>query len=157
MSDPHPAEDLLRPTLADTESPVALYSLQAFCLTAFFGGPFAAVGFWGLNAHRVGRIRQELPWMLAFAALTFAVLAALELWLPSAEGRPMSFTERVLVRLYALGIVGVAWLRWRARYRAMQITGLDSPNGTVPSIACIVVGVALYVFAAEWIHGRVHA
>lgn len=157
MRDPHPAEDLLRPTLADTEAPVALYSLQAFYLTGFFGGPFAAVAFWGLNAQRLGRLRRELPWLLLFTLLTFAVLVALELWLPSAGGRPISFTERVLVRLYALGIVGTAWFRWRARYRAMQVTGLQSPNGTLPAIACILLGVVLYILAAEWIHGRVHA
>lgn len=138
--------DLLQPSIDRVASPHrAIYSATAGYLTAFFGGPFAAVGMAGLNAWRLGRLRTD---MLGLAG-GFAVAVGLSAFLlrPDLFGRAdLEFATRdvrIASRALALALFGAYWFLHRRYYRGMQLLGLEAPRPWPAAIACVVADIAL--------------
>jgi hypothetical protein len=141
MEPPDRRERLLQPTLSASSQAIPLYSVQAFFLCAFFGGPFAALAFWSVNARRAGRLQADAPLIATVAVLFVAGLWFLMRAVPSDEPAPSWL--RLGIRLAAIGLVGIAYLRYRERYRAMTVAGIDSPNGAIVAIGCALAGAAV--------------
>lgn len=138
--------ELLQPSIAKVDGPQrAIYSTTAGYLTAFFGGPFAAIGMAGLNAWRLGRLRTDAPALAGGAAL--AVGLVVFLLRPDLFGQAdLDFSTRDLrigVRILALLLFGAFWFLHRRYYRGMQLLGLESPQPWPAAIACIVANFAL--------------
>lgn len=133
--------DLLQPSIGRVEaSQRAIYSVTAGYLTAFFGGPFAAVGMAGLNARRLGRLRTDALALAGGIALAVGLIALL--LRPELFGRgDLDFSARdvrIGSRVLALFLFGAYWLLYRRYHRGMKFLGLDPPRPWLAAIACIV-------------------
>lgn len=125
--------DLLRPSLSRNDAPrLAPYSQQAGFLTAFFGGPPAALFMAGVNAQRMGRLQKDLPWLIAmgvlFVVMELALLQtdagrAAATWMQSEVG------WRTYHKLLGLVFFGVASLAHVREQRAATLMGADRPSG----------------------------
>lgn len=141
-----PSNDLLQPSIGQLSSPQrAIYSATAGYLTAFFGGPFAAVGMAGLNAWRLGRLRTDALALAGGAALATGSLSFL--LRPDLFGwANLDFSMgdvRIGARVLGLLLFGAFWFLHRSYYRAMQFLGLEPPSPWLPAIACIFANIAL--------------
>jgi hypothetical protein len=139
-------DDLLRQSIGKVDNPQRpIYSATAGYLTAFFGGPFAAVGMAGLNAWRLGRLRTDALALAGCAALAVGLITFLlrpDLFGPADFGFSTR-DVRIGARVLALLLFGAFWLLHRRYYRAMQLLGLEPPSPWLPAIACIVANVLL--------------
>jgi hypothetical protein len=147
-------DDLLRPSLqASDAGQKAIYSTTAGYLTAFFGGPFAAIGMSALNAWRLGRLRADALAMVAALALTFTVFAFL--LRPDAFGQPdLEITTRSIrlaTRVLGLALFGAFWLLHKRYYRGMQLLGLPPPNPWPAAIACAAIDFAITMGLVAWV------
>ncbi len=144
-------EHLLTPSLASTPPPRPLFSFQALFLTAFFGGPLAAVGLAGINARRADRWRRD-AWLCGLVALAwFAVLVLVGVAI--AQGQFPSWLEgfgakaqrnlRLLGRIVALGLAGLFYHRHRPLWVAQRLAGTESPNPWKVGLAAIGVATLL--------------
>ena len=147
-------EALLQPSLggAAGRPRKAPYSTQAQVMSAFFGGPLAALAVWAINSQRLGRLSRDAVWLLLAALLWVAALlyffghceAAWCLDLSANIGSP-----RIWMRGLALAVfAGGAWLH-RREQAACDLTGQTRPNGTVLAIVLILAGNGLQMLA-EW-------
>jgi hypothetical protein len=137
--------DLLQPSIGRVDSPQrAIYSATAGYLTAFFGGPFAAIGMAGLNAWRLGRLRTDALALAGGIALAVGLVAFL--LRPELFGyQELEFAARdvrIASRVLALLLFGAYWLMHRRYYRGMQILGLEPPRPWPAAIACVAVNFA---------------
>jgi SpoVK/Ycf46/Vps4 family AAA+-type ATPase len=70
-------DDLLSPTLSAQRNLRGLYNSTGFFLCAFFAGP-AGAGVYGIaNSHRLDRLRQDAPVIVALVAAAFLTLLLL--------------------------------------------------------------------------------
>ncbi len=149
-------EDLLRPTLGGIRQTPALYSSTGFFLSAFFGGPLGAGVYGAINSHRLGRLRQDLPVLLALVASCFwlVALASAEGWLAGLvdllndrEQRAMQFALR------AAGLVCFAafYALHRQYYRAGQVSGVEPLSGWIPGLVALVAGVLANMAFIDWL------
>ena len=155
---PSTREDLLRPSLSrPADVATAPYSSQAAFLTAFFGGPAAAVAMFSINSWRLGRAgRDAAAIALALAAyigcmvfaqspdLGLAVKTELLRWLG-----PGIWT--VMLRLIGLAIFLLALLVHRREQRSAELFGLVRPNPWIVGIGLIAFGWACDVGLARWL------
>lgn len=124
------SEVLLQPTL-ETSAPAPLVSPNATFLTAFLGGPWAALWVCAVNVRRLGRVRRELPALALGAALGVVALALAGIaaarpelvagFIPSGW-RPPTVVRRIGTFL-GLATWGVFYLRLRPYYRAAELAG----------------------------------
>lgn len=152
-------EDLLRPSLSDTANSPSLYNSTGFFLAAFFAGP-AAAGVYGLaNSQRLGRLKQDLPTIVALVAGSFLLLlvAHRQGGLASLAGllddRPARAAQLV-VRILGLACFAAIYLLHRQHYRAAQVSGVDTLPGWIPGIAAVVIGLLANGAFALWLVGR---
>ncbi|MGE0031013.1 MAG: hypothetical protein AB7T20_07835 [Steroidobacteraceae bacterium] len=146
-------EDLLRPSLQASDSgQKAIYSTTAGYLTAFFGGPFAAIGMGILNSWRLGRIRADALIIVAAIAAALAVFSFL--LRPELFGQPeLDVTTRnirLVTRLLALALFGAFWLLHKRYYRGMQLLALAPPNPWPAAIACGSIDLLLTMALLAW-------
>lgn len=128
MSEPS-IQALLQPSLSRVAMATrAPYSKQMLFLTAFFGGPLAALLGFGLNVQRLALWRRD-GWLIGLAAL-----AGLALW-PSAAA-----WSTVGTRVLALSLLGLGVWRHRREHAGADMMAVPRPNGWVPGIALLVVG-----------------
>ena len=152
-------DDLLRPSLSGTSNARALYNSSGFFLAAFFAGPAAAGVYGAAISYRLGRLRQELPVIVALVAACFLVLlvanregglTALAGWLGDKPARAVQLAIRAL----GLACFGAIYLMHRNQYRAAQVSGVDPLPGWVPGIAAVVVGLSANLALAAWMKGH---
>jgi hypothetical protein len=148
-------DELLQPVLRDTSSiSAAPYSVQALFLTAFFGGPLAAVAMLATNSYRLRRAYKDLPMLLLGAAI-FLVSAwiiyrtgagvVLRDWLTQTLGQR---GIQLFFRLEALAIAGGGYLLHRQEQRTSDLLGLKRPNGWIGGLASLALGIVLQVLIA---------
>ena len=152
-------EDLLQPSLSGTRNAPALYNSSGFFLVAFFAGP-AAAGVYGVaNSHRLGRLRQDLPVILALVAASFLFLmmahgngwlSGLASWLGDRQSRAV----QLAVRAVGLACFGAIYLMHRQQYRAARISCVDPLPGWIPGIAAVVVGLLANSAFDSWLKGQ---
>lgn len=145
----HPKRpDLLRPSLSPSNRiERAPYSLQVGFLSAFFGGPLAAVGMSMLNSWRMGTLQRDAILLGAMGLLGAGLVGLLAVG--SAEGAAWLVTlERwfgrnagsYLERLGGLLLFAGEAALHRREQRAADLFGLPRPNGWIVGIAFIVGG-----------------
>lgn len=141
-------EALLQPSLGGAAGRLhqAPYSTQAQVMSAFFGGPLAALALWAINSQRLGRLQRDAVWLLLAALLWGAAL-----WLffgPAHLGAQIG-APRVWIRGLALAIFACGALLHRREQAACDLMGQTRPNGTVLAIVLILAGNGLQSLA-EW-------
>ena len=137
--------DLLQPSIGRVDSAQRpIYSVTAGYLTAFFGGPFAAVGMAGFNAWRLGRLRADALALAGGVAVAVGLIAFM--LRPDLFGRAdLEFATRdvrIASRALALALFGAYWFMHRRYYRGMRFLGLEPPRPWPAAIACVVADLA---------------
>ena len=150
-------DELLRPSLTDACVAKAPYSVQTMILTAFVGGPLAAIAITAVNSVRLRRwMRDFVPLLIALAAyIGFNIVLAWTQWgvdfraslREIAGAGAMSYLYRVI----AFTLFGLSYALHRKEQRSAQFMGLDSPNGWIAGIACVVCGISLQLALAAWL------
>lgn len=149
-------DDLLQPTLSEYRKPPALYHSTGFFLSAFFGGPMGAAIYASANAWRLGRLKGDLPLIVAIVAGAFLVgleankwglLTSLSEWLGGSDRRNLS----VVLRALGLACFGAIYLLHRRFYRAARVSGVEPLSGWVPGVIAVLVGFGVNVAFAGWI------
>ncbi|QRN99494.1 hypothetical protein JRI60_10945 [Archangium violaceum] len=161
LSEPH-TNALLQPTLTESAPQQALLSQRATFLTAFFGGPWAALYVMAANFRRLGRLDRAMPVLAAAALLgvvalvvSFVTIARPDL---AAEWMPSGVRSSLMVRrgnnLLGMLAWGACYLPMRAHFRAadMSSLGYARPWGTVVPALLVamlvhgaVVGLAVFL------------
>ena len=149
-------DDLLRPTLSDTQRVPALYNTTGFFLAAFIGGPLGAAIYGVANSHRLGRLMKDVPILLLIAATAYCVPYVLYQhgWLQQlmtlAGGRE---TRNYELFLRALGLLsfGAIYLMHRHFFRAAGVAGAKGLPGWVPGIAAVLLGFMANAAFVQWL------
>jgi hypothetical protein len=152
-------EDLFQPSLSGSRNAPALYNSSGFFLAAFFAGPAAAGAYGVANSYRLGKLKSELPRILAVVAGCFLILviASRQGWITAlAELFDDRFSRAVQLAMRAMGLAcfGTIYLMHRQHYRAASISGTDPLPGWVPGIAAVVVGLAANAAFLAWLKGH---
>ena len=139
---------LLQPSLQGVGAARAPYSVKTLFITAFFGGPIAAIAIMAVNAVRLRRLIRDLaPILLALAAYVGFMTAVVATdWGAEFQRTVNSFAEGGFVFLHralALAFFGLAYLLHRKEQRGADIAGLDRPNGLIAGGLCIAGGIGL--------------
>jgi hypothetical protein len=144
---------LLQPSL-QVQRPKSLpFSLQAQFLTAFFGGPVAALGMGLLNASRLDRLRRDAAWLGALLVLYVALAYGFVL---SAAGEAVHAAAvdalglrapHYLDTAYALACFSIAAAAHRRGHQAAQLFGLAAPSPWKTGLILVAVG---YAIARVW-------
>jgi hypothetical protein len=137
--------ELLTPSLsADTRVPQAIYSAGTGFLASFLGGPMAGAVIALVNSQRLQRLRTD--WPIALLALAITVLIRLSVvdhfwdWLDPLLGRgSISF----VYQLVGMVLFGAIYALHKPYYRSMSLFGLKTPNGIVPGLLAIAVGLGV--------------
>jgi hypothetical protein len=145
-------DELLQPSLQGAAVPRAPYSVQTAFLTAFFGGPLAAIAITVLNSVRLRRFRDLAPLSIALIAyLGFELASMSTAWglqfrsgvNELAGARGMTFFHRLI----ALGLFGIGYALHRREQRSADVMDLERPNGWIAGLACgaggVIVAIAL--------------
>ena len=136
--------DLLRPSLGDNTPAAALYSPTACWMTAFFGGPIAALVIFAVNFSRAGVLKRESTWFGAAVVVVIAALAYILQWMLELGEMPRE--GRLLVRACALVVAALLYWRLRPMFRAQEMFGRDSPNPWPIALGATAVNfVAMYL------------
>lgn len=153
---PHLSE-LLRPSLSRAAPPRSPYSQQTHFLSAFFGGPWAAMAMNLINSWRLGRLPRDAAWLLLGAA----AMLGLDAWLlQTASGQALLVQADALVGRNALAIASRALalllfllglLLHRREHQATDLMGLKRPNGLLPGIGLIVGGSVAETLWRAWL------
>jgi len=148
-------DELLRPSLGDAVAARAPYSVRTTFLTAFFGGPLAALAIIVLNSVRLRRWLPDLPVLgVVLAGFIAFVLAlywtewggGLRAYLQAIAGeRALTY----LFRLIALGFFGLGYALHRKEQRSADLIGMARPNGWIGGIACGIGGLIVQVTFAQ--------
>jgi hypothetical protein len=118
---------LLSPSVAASAAR-PYYSSNATFLTAFFGGPLAAVFMQGLNARFLGRWQRERLWL--GLAMLVAIVGIVLVSLPAIRPEVLPFmpewlgqksSARMASRALAVALWGALFLRMRPTYRAAEL------------------------------------
>jgi hypothetical protein len=144
-------DELLRPSLGDTDAMRAPYSVRTTFLTAFFGGPLAALAIIALNSVRLRRWLPDLPALgvvlVGFIGLVFALDrtdwgGSLRAYLYGMAGeRALTYLFRVI----ALGFFGLGYALHRKEQRSADLVGMARPNGWIAGIACAIGALVVQV------------
>ena len=136
--------ELLRPSLAaDARVPQAIYSAGTGFLSSFFGGPVAGALIALANSQRLRRL--HIDWPIALLAPAINVLIRLSVvdhfwdWLDRLLGKG---SVRYVADLVGLAFFGLIYALHKPYYRSMSLLGLKAPNGLLPGIIAIAVGIA---------------
>jgi hypothetical protein len=136
--------ELLRPSLAaDSRVPQAIYSAGTGFLSSFCGGPVAGALIALVNSQRLRRL--HIDWPIALLALGINVLIRVSVvdhfwdWLDRLLGKG---SVRYVADLVGLAFFGVIYALHKPYYRSMSLLGLKAPNGLLPGIIAIAVGIA---------------
>lgn len=137
--------DLLRPSLSHGSQVMAPYSPQAGFVSAFFGGPAAALLMGALNANRLKRLPLDAAWLIA----ALAAFVGLEYWLSTQAGvdalevlkdwvgvKPQHTVSTATGLLY----FGLCSLMHGRQQRMATLMGLDRPKGLWVGLLAIVLG-----------------
>jgi len=139
MSDSN--DNLFQPSL-NTETPAqALYSPVACWITAFFGGPFAALLIFGVNLRRAGLAARNASWLALAAAIAIASLVHL-VRIRLTEGETTA-DDRLVVRGAALVIAALLYWRLSSAYRAQQMFGIEPPQPWLMALAAIAFNILI--------------
>ncbi len=129
---------LLQPSL-DERRFKPLYSTSAMFAAAFFGGGFAVVVVAAVNAHRLGRVRQDAVWLLLGVAVTAA-----SGWLA------MDFLGFDNTRERRVAALGTGFAMWGLFYvlhgkmhRAMQTFGTKPPKPYLLLVVAVVIALIM--------------
>jgi hypothetical protein len=150
MAEGESLDRLLEPSLKRDASFEPLYSLRAGFFVAFFGGPFAALGFAALNSRRARRLAADLLPFVVFALIA----AACVVWtadLAASPAPPEWFSAlggkrrapRTVVTGVAILEFGLIALRHRPLYAANELRGDKPPSAWVPGLAAVLLGQAV--------------
>ena len=147
-------DELLRPSLTDTDVAKAPYSVQTVFLTAFLGGPFAALAITAVNSMRLRRLVRDLT-PLGIALALFVGFNLVLAWTEWGAGFRAGVREiagpgalSYVYRLIAFMLFGLSYALHRKEQRSAQFMGLERPNGLIAGIACVVGGIAVQVALA---------
>jgi hypothetical protein len=143
-------DDLLQPSLTeDRTDATAIYSPTAGYVSSFLGGPVAALAFAAVNSRRLGRLRADSPLLIAGLALFAAAIWWLETgpWHAAISDRHLSTGVRGAGLIY----FGAIYFLHRRHYRAMSMLGIDSPNGWIVGLACLLLGWASTLAFSMWL------
>ena len=147
-------DDLLRPSIEKTDTAhKAIYSTTTGYLTAFIGGPFAAIAMAAANSVRLGRLARDALPLAAAVALSvglYAFLARPE-WFGQAGLEFAARNARLGARVFALLLFGAFWLLHKRYYRGAELMGLEQPNPWVGGIACVLVGTGATLLVYNWL------
>jgi len=149
-------DDLLRPTLSDYRRAPALYSSTGFFLSGFFGGPIGT-GVYGLcNSYRLGRLKSDLPVVIALVAAAFFVVLLLNndgqmADLATLLGTRPARTFEVTLRAMAMACFGAIYLMHRKFFRAARVSGAKSLSSWVTGIVSTLVGFLSNTAFIAWI------
>jgi hypothetical protein len=122
------------------------YSAPAFAVSSLFGGPLSAVAFAAIEARALGRLQQDLPWLLLGAAgvLLASLLAAdwglLDPALRDLGTRSVPTWEHVAYRLAALGYFLAYWWLHREERRQLAAAGVPPVPGYAAGLVALLVG-----------------
>lgn len=142
-------DELLRPSLGTSRIAKAPYSVRTTFLTAFFGGPFAAVAITAINSIRLQRVGRDALPLAAVLVAYWSFLAALMLtdWGASLLASMQAFAGKqaysYLDRLIAMAAFGFGYMLHRKEQRSTDFMDLPRPNGWIVGIACIVASYIL--------------
>jgi hypothetical protein len=139
-------EDLLQPSIRSDLAIAAPPSTQAMFLTAFFGGPGAAVAIIAISSYRLRQLGRDLPVLLALLVAPLGLIAWVRL-APAAEslrswieGGIGSSGFTYLYRAMGLACFGIGyWLHLQA-HRNSELMGLKPPNGWLVGLPCVILG-----------------
>jgi hypothetical protein len=148
-------DELLRPSLEGSAVAKAPYSTRTTFLTAFFGGPLAAIAITALNSVRLQRVMRDLaPLGAALVAYVgFMLVLTFTDWGTSflaaiteiAGPRGTAYFDRLI----ALALFGLGYMLHRREQRSSDLMDLTRPNGWIAGLACIALAIALMAgFAA---------
>lgn len=142
-------QDLLKPSLQAARPAIAIYSTRASFFVAFLGGPLAIVLFTGLNSRRLGRLREDGPWLVLGGAIAVAATLTPFVLMDAASGADRGLLTaqnmRIASRALAILICGGYYLMHRAQHRSMQFLGLDPPEPWEPGVLCAIPGLLIGV------------
>ena len=149
-------DDLLRPTLSGYQRSPELYNSIGFFLSAFFGGPVGAAIYGGANSHRLGRLSNDLPLLVAVVAAAFLLPLLLHDagWLPRIAGLFGGSESRnygLVMRASGLLTFGAIYLMHRRFFRSARVSGAKGIPGWVPGIAAVVAGIAANFAFVSWL------
>lgn len=144
-------DELLRPSLDGGAVAKAPYSVRTTFLTAFFGGPLAAIAITAVNSVRLQRWMRDLAPLGAALIVYVAFMLVLVLtdWgvgfragLNEIAGpRGASYFDRLI----GLALFGMGYMLHRREQRSSDLMDLTRPNGWIAGLACIALGLVLMV------------
>lgn len=147
-------DELLQPSLEkhdETQKPI--YSATAGYLTAFVGGPFAAIAMASVNSWRLRRLAADAVPLLAVTAVCVGIL--IFLLHPEWFGQESMHFERkdtrIWSRVFGLVVFSAFWLLHRRYYRGMELMGQEPPNAWIGGIGCILAGTAVTYLLTWWL------
>ena len=148
---------LLTPSLSQTVGIAPLYSVGTGVVLGFFGGPVAAGLIMAINARRLGRLAQD-AWLYAVVFVVSGVIFVLLVDHPELfvielgdAGQPRNM-RRFLFSGLGLLTMGLLYVKYRTYYRAMTMSGLESPSPWKTGLAVLVIALALQ-FALVFVVG----
>ena len=122
-----------------------------------FSGPLAVGALMAINSKRLGRLRRD-AWIyaaitVATVLLTFAIVNFPDFFtVEYSSGRPRS-VARFAIRGAGVLTFALVYCYFRPHYRAMTLSGLDSPSpwkiGTLVFVLGMVVQMALAILFFE--------
>jgi hypothetical protein len=139
-------EHLLQPSLTPQRLARSAYSTQVHFLSAFFGGPLAALALSVVNAQRLARWPRDLAWIAPLALLVLAfewwlVRGSADtgavLWVTSWLGAEAG---HYLNRALALACFGLGTWMHRREQRAADLMGVQRPSGWRMGLLLVVGG-----------------
>jgi hypothetical protein len=122
------------------------YSIPAHAVAALFGGPLAAIAFATIEAHSLGRLKRDLPWLAAglIAFLVAARAAAgsglLDRALEDLGTQRLPTWEHLAYRVAALAMFTGCWLLHRGERRALAAAGVAPVAGYAAGLVAMVIG-----------------
>lgn len=142
---------LFEPSL-NRDGPAAMpYSPGSLFWMAFLGGPLAVSIWFGLNARRLGRWKEDLLWTIGAMAVALALLVGgilAPILLPELFDWMVGRNRRFVLR--GCGLVGWAVLRWRhARWlKASELSAQEHPSPWGPGILVLLLTNAISIGVA---------
>lgn len=146
-------DDLFQPSLSAESPPRALYSPTACWVTAFFGGPIAALIIFGVNFHRAGLAAREAGWLVMASAIAIATLIQMAYARAGAAETGADADDRLLVRGAALAIAGLLYWRLRSAFRAQEMFAVKPPEPWVMGLAAVALNIVVSMAAVVSLAG----
>ncbi len=148
---------LLKPSLSPETAIAPLYSVGTGYVLGFLGGPIAAGIIMAINARRLGRLAQD-AWIFVLVFVLSSVLLFTAFKVPGmfmfelGDGEPRSVARLAMAGAGIL-TMGLLYLKYQTHYRAMALSGMESPSPWKMGIAVLVIAIAIQfavVFVLEY-------